>query len=198
MSTISERVIVHETELISPRLSGGRLRAFCHIHGGDHQRSLSIQTTGEYAGFGECFNCHAQVLVYEMNVDAATRIERARSHTWGEPSAFGRTRATITKPSQVPSPWTVEDAPSVEAWKQEEHTILCALHQRMQRAIAWSPHARGYLAARGVPLRIAQASGVGYLSSAVLKDAALLNHPTYQRFVPRLYRWRGRVVFPLT
>ena len=39
---------------------GGRLRAYCPIHGGDHQRSLSIDPE---TGWGFCHCCHATVLV---------------------------------------------------------------------------------------------------------------------------------------
>jgi hypothetical protein len=39
--------------------SGERLRAMCPIHGGDHQRSLSIDRA---TGWGFCHCCHATVL----------------------------------------------------------------------------------------------------------------------------------------
>src|SRR5258708_40109126 len=39
---------------------GGRLRAYCPIHGGDHQRSLSIDPE---TGWGFCHLCNATVLV---------------------------------------------------------------------------------------------------------------------------------------
>src|ERR1700730_5234770 len=44
--------------------SGERLRASCPIHGGDHQRSLSIDRA---SGWGFCHCCHATVLVEAMN-----------------------------------------------------------------------------------------------------------------------------------
>ena len=181
----TDRIIIHEAELISPCISGENVRAFCPIHGGDHQRSLAVQTTGEYTGFGECYNCHAQVLVREMNPEAAARIERARGRSWVGPSF-----------SVAPSQWAASE-PKVEQWKQDEHAILCAQHERMQRAITWSKLAGDYLAGRGTLPRIAQSAGVGYLSSASASDPALLSHPTLSSYVPRLYRWTNRIVFPL-
>src|SRR2546426_11427110 len=52
--------ILSQAELHDPRDLGERVRAYCHIHGSDHQRSLSIDKT---TGWGYCFNavCHAKV-----------------------------------------------------------------------------------------------------------------------------------------
>src|SRR5260221_13700257 len=63
-----EIVTVHEAELVDPRQSGGRLRAFCNIppHKGDHQRSLSIALEGDAAGYGFCHACGAKVFVPEL------------------------------------------------------------------------------------------------------------------------------------
>lgn len=54
--------------------SGERLRAFCPIHGGDHQRSLSIDRA---TGWGFCHCCHG----------AALRVPRLPSFAWTAPSA---------------------------------------------------------------------------------------------------------------
>src|SRR5260221_2788274 len=63
-----EIVTVHEAELVDPRQSGGRLRAFCNIppHKGDHQRSLSIALEGDAAGYGFCHACGAKVFFPEL------------------------------------------------------------------------------------------------------------------------------------
>src|SRR5436305_11264719 len=45
-----------------------RLRAVCPIHGGDHQRSLSIDRS---TGWGFCHCCHATVLVEAMSPSLA-------------------------------------------------------------------------------------------------------------------------------
>src|SRR5713226_3623442 len=47
-------------DLVDAVESGQRLRAYCPIHGGDHQRSLSIDSS---TGWGFCHCCHATVLV---------------------------------------------------------------------------------------------------------------------------------------
>lgn len=212
----TERVIIRESDLISPRAAGGEVRAFCPIHGGDHQRSLAIETSGEFTGFGTCYNCHAQVLVAEMNPEAAWRIERARA-----PSLARGGWASPPPPGQSPSPW-VASARRVEEWQREEHALLCALQPRMQRAFSWSRRAQDYLAARGTLPAIAQAAGMGYLSAQVPDDARLLGDPTLwrcvsrvrgtddaerscdqldadqrRRYISRLYRWTNRIVFPL-
>ncbi len=56
--------IVLESELRSPVGMGEHVRAYCHLHGSDHQRSLSIDRS---SGWGHCFNasCGATVLVAE-------------------------------------------------------------------------------------------------------------------------------------
>jgi hypothetical protein len=65
--------IVLESELRSPVDMGERVRAYCHIHGSDHQRSLSIDKA---TGWGHCFNavCGATVLVVEWNRPLAKRL----------------------------------------------------------------------------------------------------------------------------
>src|SRR5438270_7618261 len=69
--------IVLQSELRSPVDMGERVRAYCHIHGSDHQRSLSIN---KETGWGHCFNavCDATVLVAEWNSPVAERLLRAR------------------------------------------------------------------------------------------------------------------------
>ncbi len=65
--------IVLESELRSPVEMGAQVRAYCHIHGSDHQRSLSITKA---TGWGHCFNaaCGATVLVVEWNRAAAKHL----------------------------------------------------------------------------------------------------------------------------
>ena len=52
------------SDLIEVVESGERLRAMCPIHGGDHQRSLSIDRA---TGWGFCHCCHATVLVEALS-----------------------------------------------------------------------------------------------------------------------------------
>src|SRR5712692_9833474 len=65
--------IVLQSELCDPLNLGEYVRAYCHIHGSDHQRSLSINKT---TGWGHCFNaaCNATVLVAEWNPTVAKRL----------------------------------------------------------------------------------------------------------------------------
>jgi len=54
--------ILLQAELDDPIDAGEHVRAYCHLHGSDHQRSLSIDKA---SGWGHCFNaaCEATVLV---------------------------------------------------------------------------------------------------------------------------------------
>jgi len=64
---------LHEHELIDPRTTGGRIRAYCPIHGGDRKRSLSIALEGDAAGYGFCHACEAKVRVIELTPSAGSR-----------------------------------------------------------------------------------------------------------------------------
>src|SRR2546425_1816459 len=65
--------IISQWELRDPLSRGEYVRAYCHIHGSDHQRSLSINRA---TGWGHCFNaaCEAIVLVAEWNPRIAQRL----------------------------------------------------------------------------------------------------------------------------
>src|SRR5438270_9461058 len=65
--------IILQSELCDPMNMGEYVRAYCHIHGSDHQRSLSINKA---TGWGHCFNatCDATVLVAEWNRPTARRL----------------------------------------------------------------------------------------------------------------------------
>src|SRR6266487_7092404 len=68
--------IVLGRELCDPVDMGEHVRAYCHLHGSDHQRSLSIN---KMTGWGHCFNaaCQATVLVAEWNRPVAQRLLHA-------------------------------------------------------------------------------------------------------------------------
>src|SRR5260370_22121941 len=65
--------IVLESELRAPMDRGAHVRAYCHIHGRDHQRSLSIT---QATGWGHCFNASGgpTVLVAELIRPVAKRL----------------------------------------------------------------------------------------------------------------------------
>lgn len=169
--------VVHEADLEAPRQSGRRLRAYCPIHGGDHQRSLSIETAGEYAGYGWCHTCHARVFVPELNPDEAQRRERGHSRTF-QPEARRVTPATLLRPVAVE-----RDEPTPAPWQQEELRMLTGLHERMCVRLA-DLRVQAYLAARNIPPDIAAAFGIGYIPA----EAKLTNG---------LEKWCERIMFPL-
>jgi len=69
--------ILFQSELCDSITVGEYVRAYCHLHGSDHQRSLSIH---KVTGWGHCFNapCEAVVLVAEWNREVAERPLRQR------------------------------------------------------------------------------------------------------------------------
>src|SRR5438270_7535764 len=89
--------IVLQSELRSPVDMGERVRAYCHIHGSDHQRSLSINRA---TGWGHCFNagCQARVLIESWNPTVAARL-RARQGM----SLVERSRSTSPSPPRQPA-----------------------------------------------------------------------------------------------
>src|SRR5579863_3346736 len=120
--------IVLESELCSPVDMGERVRAYCHIHGSDHQRSLSINKA---TGWGHCFNavCGATVLVVEWNRGLAKRL--LQSHYRGltsaalpgyaPPAQGARYRPYVVQPMLLPPPR------SIPQWQQDELHALCEL-----------------------------------------------------------------------
>src|SRR5229473_3825263 len=70
--------ILLQMELYEPIDAGAHVRAYCHLHGSDHQRSLSIDKA---TGWGHCFNatCEATVLVAEWNPALANRLLETHS-----------------------------------------------------------------------------------------------------------------------
>jgi hypothetical protein len=65
--------ILLESDLGDYVVAGERIRTYCPVHGGDHQKSLSIDPK---SGWGHCFNpaCNATVLVRHFNPDVAGRL----------------------------------------------------------------------------------------------------------------------------
>ena len=184
--------IVLESELCSPVDLGTRVRAYCHIHGSDHQRSLSITKA---SGWGHCFNaaCGATVLVAEWNRPLAKRLLQmyykgltsASLPSYQAPVQSERRRPTLIQPMLLPPP------KAIPRWQQDERDALCELGGQMRRMLADSPRACLYLRERGIPLRVALAAGVGYL------PATLLNRPEMSKHRSVLHRWVDRVLFPL-
>jgi hypothetical protein len=74
--------LVSSSDLVGAVQSGERLRVSCPIHGGDHQRSLSIDLG---TGWGFCHSCHVTVLVQPHAPVIASsqgiRCEQRSAHT---------------------------------------------------------------------------------------------------------------------
>lgn len=178
--------IISQVDLIDPQERGDTIRAYCHFHGGDHQRSLSIKKA---TGWGHCFNaaCEVTVLVEELNPEVSRRLLERNMCLPHQSNA-----------SRAPNPHhATPSAPPQESWQQTERAVLLSIDELMREALldvhigdAWQ--AQAYLATRGIPLEVAEAAGVVYLPAIFLEQADLSPH---QRL---LGRWSERLLFPLT
>jgi Toprim-like len=186
-------LIIAERDLDRPIRSGKYIRAYCHIHGGDHTRSLALHASG----WGFCFNAtcrafsatyEATVLVAEWNREAAEHLQRCNrlgpargGVALPTSAATGRTHAARS-PRDEPGPLTLPptDPPP---WQQDELQVLFRaygsgfLQAGLRQALAGA-----YLDSRGTPPRIAELTGMGYL-------------PPYED-LPREVRWDGRLRLP--
>ena len=155
---------------------GRRIRASCPIHGGDHQRSLSIETDGDALGYGYCHSCRARVFVPELNPDEAVRRADGQERAARAPSA-----ADLLRPPRRARPAPTAATPA--DWQREEVAALVGLDERMHARLT-DARPLAYLAERGVPLEFAQTLGVGYI-------------PADARLTGQLAKWRDRIMFPL-
>lgn len=166
--------------------SGERLRAFCPVHGSDHQRSLSIDVA---TGWGYCHCCHATIFVAEYDAEIADTLRRGED---GNDRVNGLSSSADThcaSPSVHP---TKPRPPATRPqWQRDEVAALCATWPLMQQDLA-TEQASVYLDERAIPFDVAQDNGLGYLSRAGWRDAPV---PPEQQDV--LARWIGRIVFPL-
>ncbi len=184
--------LVSSNDLVDAVQSGQRLRAYCPIHGSDHQRSLSIDLD---TGWGFCHSCHATVLVQpNAPVNASSQGNRSgqRSANGG---VFGDRASAEHLPVPSVRPYLLRRVRSViplPHWQQEEVIALKAVATLMREALASSRRAQLYLTERGIPAKLALASGVGYLSRAAWELA-----PVSREQQRLLKRWIGCIIFPL-
>src|SRR5713226_8912294 len=162
----SEIVLIHEYELAryAPKRSGGKLRAYCPVHGGDHQRSLEIRLEDDETfkrGYGYCHNCKATIFVIEMDNKRAAWIEKHQGN-----GAEGLKQIDLLKPR-------LRAMAKAEEWQQQERSLLTALYSRMRAALTSSERAQTYLSERSIPLDVAQTAGVAYLPPSALKSPDL-------------------------
>src|SRR6266487_4575521 len=109
--------ILLQTELDDPIDAGAHVRAYCHLHGSDHQRSLSIDKA---SGWGHCFNaaCEATVLVADWNPTLTKQL--IRTHYQGV-TARSSSYSTTQHRSRLETPHIMQHAPRVTStWQQDE------------------------------------------------------------------------------
>jgi hypothetical protein len=185
--------LLSPTDLGDAVAHGERLRAYCPIHGGDHQRSLSIDAS---SGWGFCHCCHATVLIQDNRTSSPYSGSRQmrRQHCGlprDAPNPSPGADPLASFPPHPPS-FHVHAAITVPRWQREEVTALTTLVPLMQKALGLSNRVQAYLHERGIPLAVAKASGMSYLSRAVWEQAVL---PVEQKTL--LQRWIGRIIFSL-
>src|SRR3989442_9439243 len=90
-------------DLIETVESGERLRTYCPIHGGNHQRSLSIDRS---TGWGFCHCCHATVLVEALS---SSLVFAYKSQALRK-----RTRADVQPTATTPS-WQIDEVAALKA-----------------------------------------------------------------------------------
>ena len=145
--------------------------------------SLSVRNDGgDFEGFGDCKACGAQVLVRDLNPEAAARFEAGLA-------GCGRDRSNDTvdqvKRRMLATRPMMQSAP--EPWQIAERSALDTLAPRMHARLT-DEKALAYLAARSIPVEIAEANGVGYIpANARLGGGTGLGT-----------KWRDRLVFPLS
>ncbi len=188
-------ILISAQDLCEPLTHLERIRAYCHLHGGDKQRSLAINRE---TGWGHCFNasCEATVLVEEFNPLLADALRKK----YTTPSSTSST-ASSSRPSHspiVPSRASISLARTetplrpTPSWQQNEVGALRALDTMMREALLTSWKAQAYLDDRAISLSVAQAAGLGYLSrDLVVKVGGELE-------TDLLRRWADRLLFPLT
>ena len=187
---VIHRLSLHD--LVDAVDSGDRLRAYCPIHGGDHQRSLSIERA---TGWGYCHCCHATVLVETHDpliVGGGGNTYRRRG-TGGD--TLSPPPSVVLLPPSSLRPDAVRQgraATPLPGWQHGEVAALRAVTPLMHASLAASQRGQGYLNERGIPPTIASAAHIGYLSRCAWEQAPV---SAEQRSL--LKRWIGRIIFPL-
>ena len=157
--------ILLQTELDDPIDVGEHVRAYCHLHGSDHQRSLSIDKA---SGWGHCFNaaCDATVLVADWNPTLAMQLIHTNYQglTARSPAYTTRQhRSRLEAATVVQHP-----ARAASTWQQDELALLLSMEEHMRAGLLHSTRAQAYLEQRKIPLELALATGVGYLTPNML------------------------------
>lgn len=174
--------LISQADLWDPIFTDGEVRAYCHLHGGDKQRSLSISREG----WGFCHNCHQRVLLQEFSPDIAQRLLRRASAGQSTSRTSEQGYRQPARPQRMATP--PKRAPQ---WQQDEQRLLLSLDGAMREALSRSWKARAYLEERALLLSVALERGMGYFPRAVLDWPELHPHKDI------LCRWSDRLLFPL-
>src|SRR6266699_3217858 len=111
-------------DLVDVVESGQRLRAYCPIHGGDHQRSLSIDSS---TGWGYCHCCHATVLVKTIGSSFVSRRNDSQGwHGCGGDAFAPSPDADHRSSSLRPSLLQTRPATTLPHWQRDEVAALMA------------------------------------------------------------------------
>ncbi len=134
-----------------PRRSGGRERYFCPIHGGDHQRSLSVDPQ---TGYYTCHSCGAKGTLREHWPDAGGKQRPARAPSieeMGRRELEMRARADAERAERL-----VGEIPGgASSFLGNVDAMVAALREHGNAGAA-------YLRRRGLDPELAAALGVGY------------------------------------
>src|SRR6266487_6113605 len=182
--------IVLERELCQPVDTGEHVRAYCHLHGSDHQRSLSVDKA---SGWGHCFNaaCDATVLVADWNLTLAKQL--IRTHYQGLTARSTAYPMTRHESRQVTSTVVQQSTRVASTWQHDELAMLLSMQEYMRAGLVHSARAQAYLEQRKIPLELAFATGVGFLPTTIPDTVIACSE---QKGL--LHRWADRLVFPLS
>ena len=166
--------IILQSELCDPVNMGEYVRAYCHIHGSDHQRSLSIKKS---TGWGHCFNaaCNATVLVGEWNPPRQNTCSTCTIRDYLRHLSVDQPPYQAAERRRTPfafQPMLLHPPKSIPKWQQDELAALLSLDGQMRIALAHSERALAYMKERGISLEMALTTGVRYLSSAMINRLA--------------------------
>ena len=176
-------------ELDDPIDTGEHVRAYCHLHGSDHQRSLSIDKA---SGWGHCFNaaCDATVLVADWNLTLARQLIRTNFQGLTARSSM---YSTTHRDSRHKAPTVLQHAARVAStWQHDELAMLLSMQEHMRAGLIHSQRAQAYLEQRKIPLELAVATGVGYFPTIMLDSSLCAEQKGL------LHRWTERLIFPLS
>ncbi len=176
-------------ELDDPIDAGEHVRAYCHLHGSDHQRSLSIDKA---SGWGHCFNaaCDATVLVADWNLTLARQLIRTNYQGLTARSSM---YSTTHRESRHKAPTVLQHTARVAStWQHDELATLLSMQEHMGAGLLHSARAQAYLEQRKIPMELAVATGVGYFPTTMLDSFACSEQKGL------LHRWEERLIFPLS